>query len=263
MDHSGEEAISDETRHRLAKRLARYVNIHGHPWFYRMKAVNRDSGLTGYYTDETLKSGLVVACDVKGDHGIYKRFAYFSSWKEFLDHQAKYPLDERHFYEVIGATTKQQRPYFDIDIPGENFIGDELECIIQHIVDAFKDNDPKNDQPIDYVVYETKYPIDPQTEIPKKYSYHVVINGLYFESDVMMRNFGQLLKQKIADKPAISMIAEYIDDIWHSTRQFRLAGSSKIGSNCQKLFHSSSDGTHPTAAQGFVTNIAGCKSIPF
>lgn len=260
-----------ETGRRLARRLTRFVTIHDHPWFFRMKEANRDTGLTGYYGAETLKTGLVVACDVKGANGNYKRFAYFNSREDFLAHEAKYPDDQHHFYEVIGATTKAQRPYFDIDIPAENYVGDELEYITIAVIDGLKRHLSAHSSEarrqleidmIDYVVYETKYPIDPESGSPKKYSYHLIINGYYFEDAVTMRAFGQSIKHEFADQFDISLIGDCIDDIWYSTRQFRLAGSSKIDSGCVKEWLASSSGREPSAAEGFVTNVEGCSKIP-
>lgn len=267
MTETGDRTHTMEVDPRLARRLARYVDIHDHPWFYRMKAANRDTGLIGYYGEDVLKSGLVVACDVKGDRANYKRFAYFTTREEFLAHEAKYASEDRHFYEVIGATTKAQRPYFDIDIPGEEFVGDEIDSITLAVLNAVSSHFPAeqsstSDGKIDYAVYETKYPIDPETGLAKKYSYHLIINGYYFEDAVAMRKFGQSIKHEFADQEDISLIGDCIDDIWYSTRQFRLAGSSKIGSGCPKEFHSSSNGQEPTAAEGFVTNVEGYWKIP-
>lgn len=254
-----------ENDQRLAKRLAGFVDLYGHPWFFRMKKGKRDTGLIGYYGEEQLKSGLVVACDVKGANGAYKRFAYFNSVAEFLAHEAKYPVDERHFYEVIGATTKQQRPYFDIDIPAEEFVGDEIEAIVDAILETLRDvivstGDIPTEE-IHYVVYETKYPVNLESGLPKKYSYHIVVNGYYFENHEAMRRFGQSVKARIADNPWTSMISNYIDDIWYTTRQFRLAGSSKLGSGAKKEFSFSTDGRRPSAVEGFVTNLEGCRRI--
>lgn len=255
---------NDDVDPRLLKRLARFVTIYDHPWFFRMKSKDRDSGLEGYYGKQQLKSGVVIACDVKGTNGNYKRFAYFNSREDFLLHQAKYPKDERHFYEVIGATTSQQRPYFDIDIPAEEFVGDELDTIIfyvrrvlqQHLTDKEVTTDW-----IDFVAYQTRYPIDPDTNLPKKYSYHLIINGYYFPSAIAMREFGYAVKAAIAAQPEVAVIANYLDDIWFSTRQFRLRGSSKIGSSSCKEFCSSSKSDEPTDAEGFVTNIDNCQQI--
>jgi hypothetical protein len=256
----------DTTDPRFLKRLARFVDIHDHPWFFRLKSKARDSGLYGYYGIPQLKSGVIIACDVKGANGNYKRFAYFSTFQDFLEHQAKYPVEERHFYEVIGATTQQQRPYFDIDIPPEEFVGDELDTIIYYVLKTLKSQllqfGAKADW-INWVAYQTEYPLDPETGLPKKYSYHLIINGYYFPNDMAMRQFGQAVKDAIAAKPEVAVIANYIDDIWHSTRQFRLPGSAKIGTTAVKQMCSSTSPDEPTDLEGFVTNIEGCQRIPF
>jgi hypothetical protein len=249
---------------RFLKRLARFVEIYDHPWFFRLKSKSRDSGLYGYYGLEQLKAGLIVACDVKGANGNYKRFAYFNSFEDFLQHQAKYPVEDRHFYEVIGATTHEQRPYFDIDIPAEEFVGDELDTIVYCAVKSLKEQLQKHEAKVDWinwVAYETSYPVDPETGLPKKYSYHLIVNGYYFANAMTMREFGYVVKAAIAANPKIAVIANYLDDIWHSTRQFRLVGSSKIGTNSIKEMCSSTSSEEPDPLEAFVTNIEGCQRI--
>lgn len=262
---SSEPSNSDDAADpRFLKRLARFVEIYDHPWFFRLKSKSRDSGLYGYYGVEQLKTGLIVACDVKGANGNYKRFAYFNSFEDFLQHQAKYPVEDRHFYEVIGATIDEQRPYFDIDIPAEEFVGDELDTIIYSVVRILKDKLSKGGIKVDWinwVAYQTEYPIDPETDLPKKYSYHLIVNGYYFANAMAMREFGYAVKASIAANPKIAVIANYLDDIWHSTRQFRLVGSSKIGTTAIKEICSSTSSDEPDPLEAFVTNIDKCQQI--
>ncbi len=227
----------------LLKLRAEYGIEFDHPWFwhYKMAESRKDTGLEGYYGQDVLSvGGVVLARDVQGREKIIKRFAYFHSFEEAVQHMQKRPQEDQHFYEVIGATTKRQKPYFDLDMTAE-----KLQILR-------KDAEPLNDTAIravqmtcmiigtvcekwgvtlgqgDIALYQTPYPED-----TGKYSFHIVVDGVFLEDSATMKEFGMAVK-KYLRQIKYGAVANFIDEIWDVTRQFRLFRSSKLGSTVTK-----------------------------
>jgi len=127
-------------------------------------------------------------------------------------------------------------------------------------------------------IYETIYPYDNNTQslevekdnydfdvddfspelLKRKYSYHVIIQGYYFSNHEKMKAFGQSVRDEYnklcheqenpskvepndeqdTDDEVSKNYMYIIDDIWNSTRQLRLLGSSKAESKSKKQLYS-------------------------
>lgn len=240
---------------RMNQRKSRHIDINDHEWFFRLRENDRDTGLEGYYGAETLSKGIIIAVDVKNKYGNFKRFAYFKTIDQFIEHMNKYPTLDWHFYELIGGTTKGQKPYFDIDINtyklfinnyklkllqggDEKIFGEQSEDMILKIVSCIEQKMIEfygiKLEEGDISIYQTIYPNIEETKndiiykFPKKFSYHIVIQNYYFSDDRPMNEFGTAIKNCI-DGPM-----NIIDVIWDVTRQFRCLHSQKIGSTSKK-----------------------------
>ena len=223
---------------------------HDIKWYFRMNPKGKDTGLIGFYGKQTLiQEGIILACDTVGKNKVYKQFAYFKTIDDAIDHIMKFDLKDRHFYEVIGATTPQLKPYFDIDINtrspiftqenGDSLATKALFIITDTIVRVLKEKYNVQISKGDVSIYETKYIRNvcvpnkqgSLTCIPEKYSFHVVIQGVYFSNYTKMKLFGRYIKQLLGG-------VDCIDDIWSSTRQFRMLGSMKGDKDSAKeTFH--------------------------
>ena len=216
------------------QRKAYKKTINDHIWFFRMNGRGRDLGLIGYYGEQKLSSGgIMIAKDIIGKTKVYKQFAYFSTIQEFLNHMAKFHPSDWNFYEIVGATTLQQKPYFDIDIvltellipntdPDETVVK-VLLVIVKQIVFQLQQSYKIIIKSGDVSIYTTKYkriiPIGNKL-YPEKYSYHIVIQNYYFSDFKKMRVFGKHVKHKLGNPSCI-------DVIWGKSRQFRLLHSGK------------------------------------
>lgn len=251
---------NEEADPRIARRYAKMMSVKGRPWFFRMSGDRTDTGLVGYYGKNYRSYGLVIATDVKGMTGSSKRFAYFANISDFYCETVLQRLDAfggNHYYEVIGATTPEQKPYFDIDIDPTKFFDDQLTIdsatvyskeIINLILATIRAELSKLlvDHRLSYTcpisVYRTEYPLNVETGLPKKFSYHLVCQGVYFADHEQMKLFGEIVKKAVIQTGQTSLGGEIlaglasdaIDVIWHKTRQFRLMGSSKLGSTAAK-----------------------------
>lgn len=270
----------EEVDQRLLLHRAKFVMKYDQPWFFRLLPNMKrfDTGLVGYFGEKKLsQGGVVIAQDVSGEKRDYKMFSWFPSIELFLRWASPRMDGKWHFYEVIGATTPEQKPYFDIDIPtkevtdGETTPAEATAIAYEYVLTICQkiqmlllnryDIRLETDQ---ILIYETVYPEDPATGLPKKFSYHLVVQGLFFSSHVYMREFGHLVKKEVGEK-----IGAFVDDIWYSTRQFRTEYSGKLGTKSIKRimplgFPPRQDGISKTTLfeSSFVTNIEGCKEIP-
>lgn len=253
---SGRDGEEQATDPRLTKRYSKVLMIDGHPWFFRMTGDRQDTGLLGYYGQETASQGMLIAADAQGMMKLSKRFALFSSIDDFYRSVLQHPADffnGEHFYEVVGATTPEQKPYFDIDIdptqfPAEVDAKSFAEKIVTLIISTVREEIAKliiDTMKTAYVfpvtVYSTAYPIKQETGLPKKFSYHLVFQGVHFAGHEDMRRFGTSVKEQLQElaessgEQIAALASDSIDVIWFKTRQFRLLGSSKLGSDAVKV----------------------------
>jgi hypothetical protein len=217
-----------------------------------------------------MTGGVVIAKDVLGEKKEYKMFAWFESAQAFFD-WAKAKGGDWNYYEVIGATSKEQHPYFDIDLTPDLIrrtlidLGRELaptiqenastliQILVTELEAVFRQTYPEfqmlDSDFLGTMLFTSDYPVDEKTGEPKKFSYHIVFGALYFQGDLEMRAFGQHFK---AVSPILGAV---VDDIWHSTRQFRTLGSWKLGkpqTSAKKCSHNS---TLVSEEESFVTRI--------
>lgn len=234
----------EEIDPRFAQRKSKMILDHeGQPWFFRMRG-SRDPGLVGWYGQKNMTSGMVIAKDVLGEKKEYKMFSWFESAEAFFK-WATAKGGDWNYYEVIGATIKEQHPYFDIDLTPDlirttmKALGSAVVPTIQEsalalayllvteLETVFRNTYPEfqrvNNDWLGTMLFTSDYPIDEKTGEPRKFSYHIVFGSVYFQGHEEMRAFGKHFK---AISPILGAV---VDDIWHSTRQFRTLGSWKLG----------------------------------
>lgn len=262
-------------------RLANYNLEHDHPWFYYLKSQpdRRDTGLEGFYglIRITTPGGVIIARDVKGKKGAVKRFAYFPTINSAVEHLRSWPVGERHFYELIGGTTPQQKPYFDLDMSAEvlkkHQQGDEpllhtahrWSQIICSTICSCGIEWGMQFKPGQIQVWHTRYP-----EPAKKYSFHIIVQGWAFSNYQLMSQFGNEIKN-IVEKLFGLEISKFIDDIWDASRQLRLYQSSKLDSPATKFrlffpehpfdYLITGPACETNFEESFVTNIEDCQII--
>jgi len=265
----------------LDNSAAHYVEEKGHLWFFHLKnnSSKRDSGLEGFYgADRLAEGGVLIARDHMGKHGIIKRFALFQSYDDVINHIDHWPLKDRNFYEIIDGV---QKPYFDIDIPThlllpfknerENLRNRAMKIVygIAACIQAAARQWGHRIGDGQLHIFETCYPVDEATGYPSKFSFHLVLQGLAFTNHTIMNAFGQDVKDLVYVQTG-DVVANFIDEIWSSGRQFRLFGSSKLGSDATKMRLLTPDHHWPFLISNqdsvdfkstFVTNTAGCIII--
>jgi len=243
----------EEADPRVLRRYAKISMVDGHPWFFRMSGDRKDTGLIGYYGPDATKQGFMVAIDAPGYNKMSKRFALFTGVEDFYQSVVEHPpraFSGDHYYEIVGATTPEQKPYFDIDIDPRKFPDDidaeffackMIWLIIAVVRDQIHTLIGVDSSSFRMSVYSTIYPKKVETGLPKKFSYHLVVQGVHFAGHEDMKRFGDLIKAELlrmeeirGDRLAIRA-SEAIDVIWFKTRQFRLLGSSKLGSTAVKI----------------------------
>jgi len=249
--------MNGEIDSRLLQMKARFIVDKGVYWFFRLRKNDRktDTGLVGYYGEEMLREsrGIIIARDAQGKRKPYKQYAWFESIDSFIKYIDKVPQEDRHFYELIGGTSREQKPYFDLDIDG-TLPTSLLQTTIEEIISLFFKTFGVILEKNNISVYTTKYPIAEGQTVPKKYSYHLVVQGYYFANHEEMRKFGQELIKIIDSKIGV----KFVDDIWHSSRQFRLLGSSKLESGSRKQLENKTNHSREEFLKSFVTNIDSC-----
>lgn len=269
-EKDSEEGSGEEIDPRLAERRSKYVmEYNGQPWFFRLKASRNkyDTGLFGYFGEKNLRTGVVIARDVRGKKSDYKMFTWFQSHGDFVDWaiEAKQPW---HYYEVIGATSKAQKPYFDLDIsveflekfrfPDCTCTGEgcsQIGCGKDYAI-AYDDIDDPTGQNIwtlnlkatrfaHYVACVIKRSLRSTFPILSTVSEldYTIYQSKYEDTDQKARKYSfhivfstvyfdgheDMRRFGCQFKEDHPEISEVIDDIWYSTRQFRTMQSWKIG----------------------------------
>lgn len=227
------------------------------------------------------EKGVVIARDAGKREPFYKQFRFFPSVKEaaeFVKDANASLIGSPSYYEYIGVCNSKQRPWFDVDIPGDGKadpyeIVEELALVIVRKLKELTGED------LVVRIYETVYTnLEDVLAPPSKFSFHLVVDGVYFENHQEMANFGHLVKKQM------QFGSTFVDPIWTEVRQMRLLGSSKRHKNAPKLFHSfyrnfysnarfddpndrpltyvsADDSANFDVLASMITNIEGCKSI--
>lgn len=229
---------------RFFKHVAKYkLDDQQQPWFFRLCGdSSKDTGLKGYYGEHFLKHGVVIARDALGKRKEYKKFTWFPSF-DICSEWVKKQETDCNFYELIGATTKSQHPYFDIDMSPEELdklnqpqsgFGDlnDARLVIRELArELEKDlialmrtvHPQYNPDHLEKIIYESIYPINPKTGRASKFSYHIVFYDVYFEGFEGMKAFGEKFKIDHLKYDDV------VDSIWGRSRQLRMFGSYKRG----------------------------------
>lgn len=281
-----EHTTAEPLDHRVTRLVSDYKEDRGAFWFYSLHGRPNDTGLEGYYGPDNVKLGIVIAKDVVGKESKYKMFAFFPTIGDILDYVSRIPHDEQNFYETIGASTQEQRPYFDIDIKPEyipegmtinTYMQRFFRCLIESVEQCLTlyrfgdDSDEKEEIPALFNIYSTQYPVNPETGVPEKWSFHVLLNRVYFSDSTQMKKFGlEVIEEMRSRCGKFSSMPECIDVIWSKIRQLRLIWSSKIGGACTKQLVSVTGvskklvdnmGHVQVFSESFVTNVEGCRQI--
>jgi len=233
-----------------------------HLWFSTLE------GLKLYYGHEQIdREGLLVARDVARKEFVFKQFAWFQTIENFSRHKAKYPVDGRHFYEIINGP---QRVFFDIDgITSNNYpvlLNPALYDAPKEIEEIMRDTTPSKFLMIfimvaiknvlqktygvevsigDFILCESLYLIDSETSLPKKISVHVVAKEHFVNNNLEMKDLCLKVKEEIlsmaddgihdVDLEAVTYASNAVDGkIYSKNRLFRLLGSTKLGSDAVK-----------------------------
>ena len=184
---------------------------------------------------EPLEQKIVIGFEtppIKGDKKHSRPYALFNSYIELFQYQSNFPLDGRHFYEIIMGDSSQ-KPHFDIDIKrsqcpkGKDL--DELgrdvkDDLIAGILTVGEENGVAFSLTKDILVYTSHG--------ESKLSYHIIIHHYCHSNHKQAKAFYKAVTSKMNDENAI-----YVDHSVYSSRQnFRILGSQKISSYRPKRF---------------------------
>lgn len=203
-------------------------------WFYNLDDLKNAN--PGYFEGEK-KDGVVIACDHGRKEPYCKKFRLFHTSKEAAEFAWEFyygGIGLPSFYEYIGVAHPGQKPYFDVDVPGNAQVNpyEVVDSLVSELSSYCKSNKIKGSI---IRVYETSYfNRDDVTGPSPKYSFHVIVEGnskhLFFEDWNKMAEFGSMIKDMMNPSHGV-----YIDPIWTKVRQMRMLGSSKKGKFSPKL----------------------------
>ena len=151
--------------------------------------------------------------------GVYPKFAKFNNLWELYEWMNR--CNQDHLFEVIPGE-KKQKPYYDIDINNtpptlENL--KKFDRMIDNLVNKLDSILNGITHKCDILVFKSHR--------SDKLSYHVVIDGIYVESNFHNRVF--------CDMHVTDEIRPHYDKLYSSLQQFRLYGCSKYGKNNKKV----------------------------
>lgn len=166
---------------------------------------------------------MLVSVDWIYEDRIIKLFSSFDNYIEFYYYQQNFT--EKNFYEVIRGA---QKPHFDIDCNESN--EDLLDNIINQLNNVLNKllNNPL------VLIYKSRNKNNTQT----KKSAHIVVDRYFHKDHLEAKSFYEIVTQQIEPE-----LRKYLDpSVYSSTQQFRLLGSSKIGSDRIKVLINKQDG---------------------
>lgn len=212
-----------------------FINILNKRWYYRLIPKENTKGLFSEYPRDTLTKDLIVSVtynkDKYNNNSNTKKkdrplFARFKSYLEFAIYSKKLSRSKRYFYELILGE-KSQKPHFDIDIEDDSVDGEKIkDQVIEAIILILAEKGVELDFN-DILIY-TSHGINKKGKY--KQSYHIVINNYCHANNVEAKAFYQLVVDYVTEE-----CKQYIDaGVYSPTQQFRIVGSTKIGTNRHK-----------------------------
>lgn len=205
--------------------MSYYKIINGLKWYYRLipKKDERNRTQKGLFSDyprHELTRALIVSWSYydKNDDKIYRLYGKFKTYLEYGIYQMKLPKHERCFYE-IALGEKSQKPHFDIDIDDPTVNGDHVkDMLVDSIISIIKID-------LNDILIYTSHGNNKQ-------SYHVIINNHCHANNIEAKAFYDMVVNNIPIEDR-----KWIDRaVYSPTQQFRIVGSSKIGSDRTKVF---------------------------
>lgn len=219
-------ALKDELHWQLVrehdKLKGNYSFFHKGILFHKIlkDAISKEHQYTIACDNKKIKEGVVQGEPVK-------IFASFNNWDANYDHLLSKTVKEkdlREFYEVIEEHHKR-KPYFDIDMKDNFDLADDL---IQNMLTAIKFEMLTR---TDHYDHENTCIFTSHDE--KKKSFHIIINGYYFENNEQMTQFFnnvvKRLPKKYKDQRGLLDASVY-----HRNAMFRMYQSHKMGTKERK-----------------------------
>lgn len=211
-----------------------YLLLHGIKWYYRLKPQKDSNGRLkkGLFSDtprHVLANALVVSFtyyDVVNNKTL-RLYSHFKSYLEYGIYQFKLPQHERCFYEIIlGEST--QKPHFDVDIDNVIINGEDVKNnLIDGIITVLENIGIEINLTTDILVYTSHG--------SNKQSYHIVVNNHCHANNVEAKGF----YHKVVDMMKPEFVQWVDKAVYSPTQQFRIVGSTKIGSERVKTFQKS------------------------
>lgn len=152
-----------------------------------------------------------------------KLFTVFDNYIQLAMYMIKFPINERHFFEVVHSTF--QKPKFDIEIDdGTAQMKDVVDQVLRGIFIVMKTYNIELNAIKDILVYNSNG--------PTKQSCHIVIDNWCHTDNIQSRAFYEKVVMNINP-----LLVKYVDNSVYSKRQqFRIIGNQKNNSNRPKNF---------------------------
>jgi len=132
----------------------------------------------------------------------------------------QFGMEQNYLFEVIPEY-RHQKPYFDFDIHESFDDVDKYDKLIDEFVCKISDDLCDLEEEINVLVFTS--------HTYKKLSYHVIIDGIYLETNNHNRTF--------CNKILTEGLRPYYDELYSSLQQFRVFGCSKYGKDNKKIYH--------------------------
>lgn len=232
-----------------------------HRWFYRFgpSENDEDTGLISFYgVNEIQHAGIIVVRDdpfgITSDHkviGYFESSSHFMKWKTKLQHPET-------FYELVGAITGMQKPYFKLRIPlasplhHKNNISPRSILIfyINVILMIAKDwNLPITEKMI--TCFRTESPDNSEMK------FDIVIQDVCFRSSQDMATFGNAIRYRVSTHETLPILASYLKNDWTSNRCIEVVGERKTFYN----FGGNRYRSRCSELESLVSNVSGCRVL--
>ena len=199
-------------------------------WFnYLIEKEGRSEYLMKYNKRSSLIDRSLVALQVSDN--LY--YSVFEDHIALLDFMNCTQETARCFFEIILGE-RRQKPHFDIDVKAEDFPGENIEeihdLVIEELITACI-----------IVLQEVNISIDLSTQLlmysshgPQKRSTHLLLGGLYHNSNREAKAFYLKVIENVNKSPAAKYSLRIDPAVYSSTQQFRLLGSHKYGTTRTK-----------------------------
>ena len=179
-------------------------------WYYFFNRPGQNS----LVTNEKLEDNNLIVCQELES----RRYTYFKSFSYFCDFFHQSPEENKCFYELL-TSNKPRKPYFDIDMEIKSIENFNQKDMIKKLKKIIHDMIGKDNK---ILVFSS------HTE--KKYSYHIIIDGVYLQNYKETEIFFDRIYDKLD-----SIYKPYFDrSVYKSIQQFRIIGSHKYQKNNTK-----------------------------